>query len=156
MQHCCLELLFCNAAAWCRIVAGGSSSKFSARDTASMRCGMWKWTISSRQLALWILLVSSCVAVFLTGAATDLLTQPLVAHFEHAGLPRSASAVSTSTLAVMRVAGSIIAAQLSSPRPITTAGCPCLCGARHLGLHVATGPSQERRSMDRGQLMHRN
>ena len=84
-----------------------------------MRCGMWKWILplkpSSRQLALWILLVSSCVAVFLTGAATNLLTQPLVAHFEHAGLPRSASAVSTSTLAVMRVIGTIIAAQLFSP-----------------------------------------
>ena len=64
-----------------------------------------------------ILLVSSCVAVFLTGLATDLLTQPLVAYFEQAGLPRSASAVSTAIVPVMRFIGTLIAiaAQLSSP-----------------------------------------
>ena len=68
-----------------------------------------------KSLALSILLVSACIAVFVTGIATDLLTQPLVAYFEQADLPRSASAVSTSAVAVMRFLGTLIAAQLSSP-----------------------------------------
>ena len=66
-------------------------------------------------LALSILLVSSCVAAFLTGLGPDLLTQPLVAYFEQAGLPRSASAVSTAIVPVMRFISTLIAGQLSSP-----------------------------------------
>ena len=68
-----------------------------------------------KSLALSILLVSSCVAAFLTGLGPDLLTQPLVAYFEHAGLPRSASAVSTGIVPVMRFLGALITGQLSSP-----------------------------------------